>query len=137
MTSKNGSRMWKPASSVPEYFPSRSTMKALCCGTTTAVLATTTSSRIARTTTTISIGVSIGIRVSPRPASSLGLHPERQAVHALDPGPLPSRQAGPLARPYIPRRAAQLRLPHPAGRQVLGQDRRLADERVHRLPRRL
>ena len=30
----NGTRIWKPADSVRLYFPSSSTMNALCCGTT-------------------------------------------------------------------------------------------------------
>ena len=42
MRSMNGTRMWKPAWSVLLYLPSRSTMKALCCGTTIAVLNSTT-----------------------------------------------------------------------------------------------
>src|SRR5436853_263625 len=32
-----GTRMWKPALSVPEYLPSRSTTHACCCGTTRAI----------------------------------------------------------------------------------------------------
>src|SRR5262245_16491433 len=136
MTSKNGSRMWKPASSVPEYLPSRSTTKALCCGTTTAVLATITSSRNARTTATITIGVNIRPRpLSPAPRRSLGGQPERQPFHPLDAGPLAAPQR--LARPHVPRCPAQFRLAGPAGGHVLGDDRGLPDQRIDGRPLRL
>ena len=49
--SMNGTRMWKPALSVLLYLPSRSTMKALCCGTTIAVLTSTTNATAATTST--------------------------------------------------------------------------------------
>src|SRR5262245_42557983 len=48
-------RMWNPASRVLLYFPSRSTMYALCCGTTMAVRMNSTKRKMTKTRATIHI----------------------------------------------------------------------------------
>src|SRR5438876_401521 len=115
MASTNGSRMWKPASSVARYRPSRSTTNALCCGTTTAVREMTKSASSASTRKTISAS---DIVASP---SLLRLEPERQAVHPRHFAALPAPQRALAFVPRGPRRAAELRLADLARRQVVEQ----------------
>src|SRR5438046_3519021 len=124
MASTNGRRMWKPASSVARYRPSRSTTNALCCGTTTAVREMTKSASSASTRKTISAS---DIVASP---SLLRLEPERQAVHPRHFAALPAPQRALAFVPRGPRRAAELRLADLARRQVVEQHGHLADEDV-------
>src|SRR5919108_4051498 len=103
--------MWKPACSVTRYLPSRSTMYALCCGTTTAVLAITKITRMARTTKTTSVSVmTLSLRL---------LRPdvEREAVHAHHAPALPPGERAGVHVVRRPRAAAQLGLADRARRE--------------------
>src|SRR6266568_4348734 len=127
--SMKGMSTWKPASRTPEKRPSRSTTKALCCGTTTAVLATTKTTKTATTTTSTKAALTM---ITPRPL--LRPNEERQTFHpdhvaALAAG---ERHVGGVAG--APRRPAQLHSPGGLGRQVLERHRQLAHQRVDGRP---
>src|SRR5512135_3245079 len=124
MTSMKGSRTWKPASSTALNFPSRSTTKAACCGTTVAVFTTTMT---ARTATTMAMS-SAAFTVRPFVRSSLGPQEERQPLdpdHAAAPPPR-ERLAALGAR--LPGGAAQLGAPRPPGRDVVERRGHLAHQ---------
>src|SRR5262245_20442548 len=79
----NGKRMWNPACSVLLYLPRRSTMYALCCGTTIAVLSNTTNATAATTSTSRKMPWSILVLrffelASERP------HVQREAFDRID-----------------------------------------------------
>src|SRR5437867_11037685 len=93
----------------------------------------TISTRKARNTTTIRIG-DID---PPEELPSLRPHPERQSFHLLHPAALSPRQGPGLPAADAPGGAAQLRLSHPARREILRQDRGLTLDRVDRGPLRL
>src|SRR5262245_31067185 len=69
--------MWNPTLSVVLYFPRRSMIYAICCGTTTAVLARTISTRIAKTKATMTAPL-----INHSPAYST-FDPEGQTIDAL------------------------------------------------------
>src|SRR5262245_1610990 len=121
MVSMNGIRMWKPAWRVPRYLPSRSTTYADCCGTTTAVRAMTTTTSPASTSITRSAPV---IVVPP----SLGSYVQHQPLDALDHAATSARQQLGAIVADRPGRAAQLSLADGARRQVVEQDRDVADQ---------
>src|SRR4029450_2881329 len=121
IVSMTGIRMWKPAGSVPRYLPSRSTTNADCCGTTTAVRAMTTTTSPASTSITRSAPV---IVVPP----SLGSYVQHQPLDALDDAAPPARQELGALVADRPGRGAQLRPADGARRQVVEQDRNVADQ---------
>ena len=101
MTSKNGTRKWNPACLTPANRPRRSTTYALCCGTTTAVLATMMSTTIGETMPTTMTGLDPS-------AGSFGFDVQHQAIHADDAAARAASErhrAGVARRPC---RAAQL-----------------------------
>src|SRR5262245_11674111 len=121
-----GTRMCMPASRTPENFPRRSTTKAFCCGTTTTILKKIQSANSAPKNATMK-------RPGHMSHPLFAAHPERQAVHALDPAALALRDRGLAAVPRAPRGAPVLDLPDRSGRQVLESDGDLLGELVDRL----
>src|SRR5206468_1541701 len=128
MTSMNGRRMWKPAPSVPVYLPRRSTTYALCCGTTTAVRASTYTTSAASPRTTIKLPVMNSSACACR--DSLRANPDRKPVDTLDATARILREQGRAAVASGPRRAAQLRFADSAARDILGGGRGFADQTV-------
>src|SRR4030042_962281 len=137
MASMKGSRMWKPASSTSLNLPSRSTTKAFCWGTTTAVLTTTTMAKTARTMAMTSPALMesmLSSSVECRSAPLLGVHPQCQPVHTLHQAALPRLERELRGGAHGPVGAAQLGGPLPAGGQVAQQDRLLPHQLgLHRM----
>src|SRR6266849_2809210 len=116
----NGRRMWKPASSVARKRPRRSTTKALCCGTTTAVremMTITSRARPRKTTRAPVIALS----------SLLPAHGQHQAVHRHHHAALAARERADVHVLRGPRRTPQLRLADRAWGQLLERYGHLAD----------
>src|SRR5882672_3146607 len=104
--------MWKPASSTPAKRPRRSTTKACCWGTTTAVRATIQNMKMARTRNTTNAPPSMTTLLRPgrdRPGdASFRDEPQGESFDAFDPAPLPFAQGdrprgarGPGGAPHL------------------------------------
>src|SRR5688572_1025437 len=108
----NGTSTWKPAGSVPRYFPRRSMTYAFCCGTTTAVFAMTKMTSTARITTTMRAWVTGTLPFSSR-AEEQG-----EALHTCHAAALALGQPLGVDVFRVPRGTAKLGLPVSTGRDV-------------------
>src|SRR5215208_244188 len=121
----NGNRTWKPASRTAWNFPSRSTTKAFCCGTTTAVLTTTKTAKIARTIAMTSAALTESMCSSGKATRPLlAAHEQREPLDPLDPAALPLSEREPGRGARAPRDAAELRL-RLAARGEVAEERHL------------
>src|SRR5712691_5852060 len=96
--------MWKPASSTPAKRPRRSTTKACCWGTTTAVLATIQKTKMAKTKTTMSTPCMMILPQTGgcRPSDpSFRDQPEREPLDARGPGGAPHLGLARAARSHV------------------------------------
>src|SRR5438876_9475736 len=116
--------MWKPACSVSEYFPRRSTTQACCCGTTRAILETRMIAKIAKTNVT---------RTGPIEFPFFGRSgpdEKHQTFDALNGGALPASQFCFANVSRVPHAAAHLSFAQPGWRQIVDENCLLADHRV-------
>src|SRR6185503_7482212 len=87
--SMKGQRMSRPASSAVQYFPSRSTTHACCCGTTRTSFENTTMTKMTPTIVTSALAMTVS------PMRDLdGADEQRQPVDTVDDAALPTRQWG-------------------------------------------
>src|SRR5262245_2039310 len=117
--------MWNPAWSVLLYLPSRSTTKALCCGTTVAVRAMTMIANATRTRTVISVAMS-------SPALRLGFAADlkRKAIDPLDTYSCTRLERHVADVASGPRGAAKVDPPESSGCEELACHADLTDEHV-------
>src|SRR5262249_27666017 len=118
----NGTRMWKPALSVPENLPRRSTTHACCCGTTRAIR----EMRIIAKITITSATIKVPIRVLLGSCANV----QRQTDHTVDDTLLPARERRGADVPRAPGRAAHLRAAVRLRGHVLQRDSVLAGDRI-------